>query len=243
MILEMAGGLVSGGWDALTNITSGIGKGISRIGSTFFPGPQQVQPIVSEITQAGNYTSTPKPVSPDAPSTWETLQMAANQWLRSPYEDQYAALAKTQEGLNLEQKISAVEPEKEPGLFENIFTGLEWAATQSRNIRTLADELMAPWSPRDTVYGKPQAGYPEGRDEGHLNNLAQAGANMWEAMKVGAGAMLDQVKGLFNIGFPQQESQPGFGLTHEIKPSKGLSAGLIIAGIVIVLVILLSRKK
>ena len=62
-------------------------------------------------------------------------------------------------------------------------------------------------------------------------------------MKAGAAAMLDQVKGLFNIGFPQQQGQPVFGLTHEIKPSKGLSTGLIIAGVVIVLVILLSRKK
>ncbi len=243
MIFEMAGGLVSGGWDALTNITSGIGKGISRIGSTFFPGPQRLEPIQSQITQYGNYSSLPKSVITDAPSVWETLPMATSKWLGSPYEAQYSPTKMTQLSTDLEKRISATAPVKEPGLFENIITGLDWAATQSRNIWTLADEIMGPWRPRETVYGTPQAGYPAGRDEGHLNNLVQRGADVWEVAKASADAILDQVKGLFNLGFPQQSTQPAFGIKHELAPSKGLSTGLIIAGVVIVLVILLTRKK
>ncbi len=240
MIFQMAGDLISGGWDALSNITTGIGKGVGRIGSTFFPSPQRIQPIKSEITQQGNYSTLPYTKTADAPSVWETFNMVQNEWLGSPYQDQYSPAVKSAAAAQLEQLVSATG---QPGVIDNLFTGLKGLATTSREIRTLADELIAPWSTRETVYSKPQAGYPEGRDEQHLNNLAQAAANVWETTKTSAQAMLDQVKGLFNVGFPQQGGQPVFGVTHEIQPSKGLSAGLIIAGIVIVLVILLSRKK
>ncbi len=238
MIFQMAGDLVSGGWDALANITSGIGEGVSRIGSTFFPGPQRSEPIISEITQAGNYSSWPYPAGPDASTIWKTAAMADNQWIGSPYAEQLGPTIRAAESLKLEAMVSTT-----PSLIENIFTGLKGAVAAGREIRTLADELFQPWDPRETVYGKPQAGYPEGRNEQHLNDLTQAGAEVWLKAKAGAEAILEQVKGLFNLGFPQQAGQPVFGVKHEIQPSKGLSTGLIIAGVVIVLVILLSRKK
>ena len=239
MIFQMAGDLVSGGWNALANITSGIGKGVSRIGSTFFPGQQRVEPIRSEITQGANYLSVPLTKSPDAWSIWETMGMADNQWVGSPYAEQLGPTVKALESLKLAESVSTT-----PSLIDNIFTGLKDAASASRDIRTLADELISPWFPRsETVYGRPQAGYPAGRNEQHLNNLTQAGAEAWQVAKSSAGAILDQVKGLFNLGFPQQAGQAVFGIKHEVQPSKGLSIGLIVAGVVIVLVILVSRKK
>ncbi|GAG95507.1 unnamed protein product, partial [marine sediment metagenome] len=57
------------------------------------------------------------------------------------------------------------------------------------------------------------------------------------------GGLADQAKGLFNLAFPQQGAQPAFAVQHEITPSKGLSTGLIIAGVVLVAVILLTKKK
>ncbi len=243
MIFEMAGGLVSGGWNALANITSGIGTGISRIGSTFFPGPQRQEPIKSEIMQAGTYTSLPYPAAPEAQSIWESITWANQNWSGSPYAQQYGPTIKALESLKLAEQVSATPTEMQPSLFDNIIGGLDWAATQSRNIRTIVDEISGPWAPRETVYGTPQAGYPEGRDERHLNDNAQTGANVWEITKAYGQNIIDQVKGLFNMGFPQQGGQPAFGITHEVSPSKGLTVGLIVAGVVIVLVILLGRKK
>lgn len=243
MIFEMAEGLVSGGWNALTNITSGIGKGISQIGSTFFPAPQRTV-IKSEITKAAGSTGmTYRPTAVDAPSTWETMQQAAMGWEGSPYAEQFAITVKNDQAMNLAEKVSSTKQEGIGGMFADIMGGLEFAGKQSQSISTLVDQIMGPWSPRETVRGTPQAGYPEGRDEGHLNNLSQKGAEVFATVKAGAEAIFDQVKGLFNIGFGQQGSQPVFGIQHELSPSKGLSAGLIIAGVVIVLIILLSRKK
>lgn len=243
MIIEMAGGLVSGGWDALTNITSGIGKGASRIGSAFFPATQRTT-IQSEITKpAGGAGATYRPTAIEAPEFWATMQMAADQWLASPYEDQYAVQKMTQESQELARTVSSVKQEGIGGMFADIMAGLEWTAGQSRKITTLVDEVMGPWLPRETIKGTPQAGYPEGRDERHLSDLTQRGAEVFATVKTGAQAILDQVKGLFNIGFPQQGSQPAFGIQHELSPSKGLSIGLIIAGVILVLIILLGRKK
>jgi len=243
MIIEMAGGLVSGGWNALTNITSGIGKGASYIGSAFFPAPQRTT-IQSEITKpAGGTGATYRPTTIEAPEFWATAQMAADQWLASPYEKQYAVPAKVQESQKLAQTVSSTKQEGIGGMFADIMSGLEWTAGQSQRITTLVDEIMGPWLPRETIKATPQVGYPEGRDERHLDNLAQRGAEVFATVRAGAQGILDQVKGLFNIGFPQQGEQPAFGIQHELSPSKGLSIGLIIAGVILVLVILLGRKK
>ncbi len=244
MIIQLGSGL-AGGWDAIDNIFKPVSGVTDQFDSSFFPIPQRPAPIVSEITQAGNFSAQPYPVGPDAPSIWESGNWAAKDWIASPYAPQYAPTTVTAESKELESLISAsfVGGEKEPNLLDNIVSGMNWFAVQSRKIRTLADDIMGPWTPRDTVKGTPIAGSKDGRDVQHLNDFSKMGADVINVFKTGASAILDQAKGLFNLGFPQDTKQPAFGLTHDIKLSKGLSTGLIIAGIAIVVLILFTRKK
>ncbi len=202
MILEMAGGLVSGGINALQNITGGIGKGISRIGSTFFPTPQQPSRIESNTVQQANFASVPYPKTQQAATLYET-----SPWQH--WNDPSAFVGPPAPTL------------QEPSLWQNISSALTWAGTQAPKVRTIVDQFDPPKPATPT----------------------NTGAGVIQMAKTGAGALWEQAKGLFNLGFPQQKDQPAFGITHQVSPSPGLSTGLIIAGVVLVVVLLIMRKK
>lgn len=210
MIIEAAGGLISGGWDAISNITSGIGKGISRIGSTFFPAQQQAR-IESNTIQQANYASTPFPKSQQAATVYELYAPPPSPNQYQYYGDPTALVGPTQ----------APGQAPELNLWDRISKGVEWAGQQAGKIKGIAD-----------IFKPPPAPTPP-----------NTGAKVVQMAKAGANAILDQIKGLFNLGFPQQGPQPAFGITHQVTPSPGLSTGLIVAGIILVIIVLTKGKK
>lgn len=242
--IEWAGGLVQGGWDALANVTNTIGKGVGGIGRTFFPEPQR-NTIVSEITQGAGASGLTYPdYSIESPSLWETALWADQEWIGSPYADQYAVTTMNQESKDLASQVSVTKQNPIGDMFADIIGGMRWAGQQVSEIKTLADEITGPWmQPREVIRGIPTAGYPDGTNDQHLNDWSNRGAEVLGAVKAGAEGILNQVKGLFNIGFPQTGGQPAFGISHEIKPSFGLTTGAIIVIALILILIVFGRKK
>lgn len=233
----MATDLVSGGWDAVSNITAGIGKGASSLVGSFFPAAQR-DTIKSETVQAaGGAGQTYRPTAPEGQSWIETMQYAEQQWIGSPYEAQFAVPAKIKESKQLAKSVSA------PGAIGAIGGGLDWALEQTKKVTTLYDQLSFLWEPRETIIAKPRAGYPEGRNERNLNDLVDRAAEVLKIGKSKAGEFVNQVKGLFGLGYGQTKKQPVFAIQHELQPSKQTWIGLGIIAAIIVVVLLLGKKK
>jgi hypothetical protein len=246
-ILSGVGGLVAGGWDAVSNVVDYAGSGVSTLASGFFPAPQVEQVQHLSIQPMGGSGMTYRPVAADAPSFRETAQMAIDNWLGSPYEEN---LSTTRAGTtSLDHMIQATQ--NRPGPLDSVGNLVDWLRTGSeqvlgtaRSIRTAADELMELFgvTPRETIPGTPRAGSQEGRDETHYNDLRSMGAMVYEAVQGWGSNFVDQMKGLFGIGYTPTQSQPGFAIRHELSPSRGTTIG--IAGVIAVLVIvwLLGKK-
>ncbi len=84
-MFEFIGDIVGGGWDAVSNVVTGIGKGVSDFGSGFFPQPQRDK-VVSEIVAPVNTRGISyRDITPDARSIQETAAWAEKFWLDSPY--------------------------------------------------------------------------------------------------------------------------------------------------------------
>lgn len=239
MIFQLAGGLVSGGWDAIQNITRGIGKGASTLVSGFFPAPQRDKIISETVQAAGGSGQTYRPTETENKSMIQTW-IWGNQpvpHLGSPYEEQFAIPAKVQESQQLAKSVS---PEKSG---DWIGEGLDWALQQTGKISTLVDELGGFWGAREVIIGTPREGYPEGQDEQHLNDLTSRIANVLNLGKAMGGEFISQVKGLFGLGYGQTQAQPGFVVQHDLQPTKQTWIGIAIVGAIIIAVIFLGRKK
>lgn len=225
--------LASGGWDAIDNITMGIGRGADQNVSSFFPA-QQRDKIISETNlPAGGTGQTFRPTQQENQSMLETDFWRDRGWFGSPYEDNLSVTKKTQEGLLF---AARVEPKKDV-----LGESLDWALTQTKKVTTLFDQFSDIWEPREVIKEKPRAGYPEGKDSRNLNQTIEKGANVIKAGANVIGGIYDQVKGLFNRGFPQTGGQPAFAVKHELDPSPTLTIGIgVIAALVIFMIL---RKK
>lgn len=237
MMFQIAAELVTGGWDAIDNITQGIGKGASALVSGFFPAAQRDKVVSETVQAAGGSGKTSRATAPEGQSWIETMEFATRGWLDSPYEAQYAIPAKIQESKQLAQSVSA------PKSADWIGEGLDWALKQTGKFTTLADELMGVLRPREVIVGTPRAGYPEGQDEQHLNDWTSRAAEVLSLGKSLGSDFIKQVKGLFNLGFGQTEAQPGFQIQHELQPSRQTWIGLAVIAAVIIAVVFLGRKK
>jgi hypothetical protein len=67
-MLEFVGNLVSGGWNALGNVVSGIGKGASSVVSSFFPASQKTTTVSEIAMPRENQGLSYRPVQTDFPS-------------------------------------------------------------------------------------------------------------------------------------------------------------------------------
>ena len=228
--------VMSAGWESVGNLASGIGTGISTMASGFFPTPQR-DTIESEITKSGNMSGyTYRPVTTDAPSLVESFNWASQDWVYSPYANQYAPVTKIQESKNLAESVSGVT--SKIGDFLGDFLG------QTKEVVTAVDEIYEIFNPRETITGTPRAGYPEGRDEQHLNTGGTSGADILEIAKAYGGKIIDQFKGLFNLGYGSPAgSQPAIGISHEIDPSSKTTMLIIMVIIAIIGGALILRKK
>ncbi|MBW8003347.1 MAG: hypothetical protein FVQ80_15260 [Planctomycetes bacterium] len=241
-MFAMIGDVVAGGFNAVDNIINGIGQGVSRIGSTFFPAPQRTQ-VISEITKsAPNQGDIFRKTAVENQSMIETAAMLANDWINTPFENQFAIPVKVRESRQLAEKVSTGPIEAIGGMFSDVLDWAKQAGTASREIRTAVDEIAGVWGVRSPIpEGPVEIGNSRGR-VGNTNPPQTAGADIISTV-IGTGrALMDQVKGLYNLAFPQQGGQPAVGIRHEIAPSKGLSAGLVLGGAALI-VVLLMRKK
>ena len=97
--IEFTSDVVSGGWNAIANITSGIGKGAEALISPFFPSPQKKTPTVSEtVKSAGMVGQTFRPVDKENQSMVETSGMyLSDNFLSSQYAERFNAPTKVKE--------------------------------------------------------------------------------------------------------------------------------------------------
>jgi len=238
MFLQMGADLLGAGWNLASDVVSGTGKAIGTLASGFFPSPQRTVIESNLIKQAEGSGQTFRPVTTDAPSFQETAQMFANEWLKSPYEQQYAVPAKVTESQQLAQGISQ-------GPIESITGLLSGVAKKSGEFRTLVDEIGSAWG-LDWRLGdtrgddRPQKGTVA---DLHPNENQWPGADVYETVKGWGSGILEQVKGLYNVAFGQTGSQPAFAISHELQPSGKTTIGLIIAGVIILVVFVWGRKK
>lgn len=239
-MLGFIGQTVQGGWDALTNITAGIGKGASTLVSGFFPAPQREIIKSESVAPAEGSGMTYRPVLPENLSMGWTRNFANQDWIGSPYEPQFAVPAKIKEGQELAAKVST---EIQQGPIETFVEFAKWGTEQAVGIRTAANEFIEAWDPkrREPVsQGPKETGNSPGLIQ-YLNDIRDKTAAVLPAMKAAGGALLEQVKGLFNLGYEPTGSQPVFSIQHELDP-KTKTTMMLAAGVIIVL-LLLGRRK
>lgn len=236
------GQTVAGGWNALANITAGIGKGASTLVSGFFPTTQR-ETVKSEIVApAGAAGQTYRPTLPENIGMMQTWSWSQKDWLGSPQEANFAIPAKIKEGTNLAASVSPGDESKGPvETFVDVLGKFTIGATQ---IRTAADEFMEAWGlkPREPISEGPKETGASAGIVQHLNDIREKTASVLPAIQAAGSAILDQVKGLFSLGYEPTGSQPVFSIQHELEPKTKITAGVIGAGIIIAL-LLLGRKK
>lgn len=171
------------------------------MGTGFFP-TRQYDIIRSETTQpAGGTGTTFRETLPENQSMIESNWWANMGWLNSPYEADKAVPAKVAES---KQLAATVEPPRDP-----LAEGLDWALSTSVKAATLYDQIKTAFSPREVISETPRAGYPDGRDVRHTNDMTQRSAEVYQTGR----QLYDQVRGLFNLGFEQAQAQPAAAIT------------------------------
>lgn len=234
---------VAGNWNFIDNIVQSVGQPLSASPSGFFPTPQREKVVSETVAKAGSAGWTYRPVAQQQQSIYETARWAADEWLRSPFEDQLAIPVKVQESKVLAEKVSGIK--SQAGVLEGIIGAVGRAGEVSQRIRTVVDEIGEAWGiwERPVIEERPRAGYPEGQNIQHLNRDEDDRADVVTMARGLFGGILEQVKGLFNLGFPPTGSQPAFAIKHEVEPtSKTMIIGAVIIGAILLVILLRGRK-
>jgi len=230
-MVMMGTDLVAGSWAALDNVLASLNVGLQPSG--FYPTPQR-NTIKSESLQAmGGSGTTYRQTAPQNQSVLESVGYALAGWLGSPYEKQYSVTSKTAES----QSLAALVETKKPGPIDE---GLDWALNTTKKIGTLWDQLSGLFGKkREVIKETPRAGSPEGKDVQNVNDTGNRSADVDKVMTY-AGQIINQVKGLFGLGYPQTTPQPAAGIQTELGGLAGLSVtSLLIIGVILYL---LARK-
>jgi len=223
MSVKFGTDLVSGGWDAIDNILAT---------GTPFPA-QQRETVKSETVQAAEGSGqTYRPTIAENQSMLESAAWRSAGWLNSPYAEELSVGFKSAESQQLAEKMG---PKADP-----FGESLDWALAQTMKVTTIFDKVKEFWEPREVITETPRQGYPEGKNVRHLNETSEKGADVVKAGKALVGGIVDQVKGLFNLGFEATGKQPVFAIEHEIEPSVKIGVGVIAA---VVILLLLLRKR
>jgi len=240
-MLGFIGQTVQGGWSALANITSGIGKGASTLVSGFFPTPQRDKVKSESVLAAEGSGLTYRPTLPENIGMMQTWSWSQRDWeTPNPYQAQFAVPAKIKESQGLAAKVSTEIPQGPIETFVDVAT---WGTTQANKITTVADEFMIAWGlkKREPISeGPKETGASRGTIQ-YLNDIRDKTASVLPAVKSVGSAIVDQVKGLFSMAFEPTGSQPVFSIQHELEPKTKI-AGIVVAGIIIAILIF-GRKK
>ena len=237
--------VIQGGWNAIENITAGIGKGASAFTSEFFPTSQREKVAGGGPAPAEGSGMTYRPVLPENLGMMQTWSWSQKDWLTpNPYQAQFAVPAKIKESQELAAKVSSPEPWTKPwtDTAKKVWKGAT-GITEAIN-EQLPDILLAKLGQAIGLQGtsvsdtKKTKENPEGLMQ-NLQNIIERGAETTRAFGTG---ILEQMKGLFNLAFGQTGSQPVFGIQHEIGKETKITIGMAAAGIIIA-ILLLGRKK
>jgi len=240
-MLGFIGQTVEGGWNAIANITTGIGKGASALVSSFFPTSQRETIKSESVASAGAAGTTYRQTQWENPSMQLSWNFAQKDWIGSPQEANLAIPAKVKESQQLAGKIST---ETQRGPIETFVDVVKWGTGAAVTIRTAADEFMEAWGlkKREPISeGPKETGASRGTIQ-YLQDIRDKTAAVLPAVQAAGSAILDQVKGLFNLGYEPTGSQPVFSIQHELEPKAKITIGMAAAGIIIAL-LLLGRKK
>ena len=185
---------VAGGWNAVSNIAASVSRGASQTFSSFFPTAQKQTPIRTQITQPviSNPNINYRPTAADAPSLAETAKFAYENWLGSPYEDQYGAVKSTldvageAQGLFAPWKSAAADLwNAATGAFSKINDQLPNVIMERWGLVPVADQQNTQGEVVYQVWGSPDM-----TPATHTNGQPA------------------QPAGLFSLGFPQWGSAP-----------------------------------
>ena len=238
--LEWAGDVVAGGWNAIGNITAGLGKGAEALISPFFPSPQKSGPTVSEtVAAAGGAGDTFRRTAVENQSMVETNQWRDFNWVTSPYAANFAPTTKVEQSRRMDAMVSVQQTPFKP--VETIFDVIGAGVGTATKVRTVVDEFMEIWGlkPREPISEGPKE---VGNSRGDVSNVGKQVSRAAETVSAWGSAIVKQVKGLFSLGFSGPEGgQPAFGIKHEIEPSTKLTIYGAIALAVIAIILL--RKK
>lgn len=241
-MLGFIGQTVAGGWNAVANVAAGIGKGASSLVSGFFPTPQRDKVKSEIVAPAGGSGQTYRPVLPENLGMMQTWSWSQQDWeLPNPYQAQFAVPSKIQESQDLAAKVST---EIQRGPIETFTEFVKWGTEQAGTIRTAADEFMEAWGliKREPISEGPKETGASAGIVQHLNDIRDKTAAILPALKAAGSAILDQVKGLFNLGYEPTGGQPVFSIQHELDPKTKTTALIAVAAIIIAL-FLFGRKK
>lgn len=237
-MFKLASDIVTGGWNAINNIGAAAGQGMAAIGSTFFPAPQRTQVEHLPLEPAGGTGETYRAIDQENKSMIDTFSYFMNDWKNSPYEMQYSTAPKIAESQALSDSVSVKKQDW-------IGQGLDWALGTAQKFET----IVGSW---DRAMGKqPTAVNTEGMDHKpgtrtvtEQGSFAKRGADILESFKAAAGNVLNQAKGLFNLGFGGTgDGSPVFSIQHELDPGTKIAIGSTGLIIIVVLAILLFRGK
>ncbi len=173
-------------WDSVNNLF--IGPPAPSISpSGFFPTPQQLQPIRSEITQPAVSMGVPRLTASDAPSLAESAAWAYNDWFNSPYEAQYAPGAQSVEPSFLDRLAAP---------FERTFTGLATATEEA--FWEASEQLPGLLLRKVGLLPETQVVNTRGDTEVHLYQTPSM------SRATVPGLIQEQPRGLFNMGYDDQ---------------------------------------
>lgn len=130
--------------------------------------------------------------------------------------------------------------QKQPTTGGGLSGGLDWALDVTKKVATIYDQIKTIGKSPEVVVEKPRAGEPDGRN---VQNVDPKAADRGSETINKVQQIYDQIKGLFNIGFPQDSPQPTAPVTHEVATSSmpfGLSIGT--AAIIGLLILLMVKK-
>lgn len=242
-MFEFVGNVVQGGWNALSNVTSAVGSGANYMVSSFFPA-QQKTTILSETVQGANsYGNTFRSTIPENQSMIQSLSWADSGWFGSPYQNDLSIPVKVAESKNIDSIVSGTQSKSISGMLADIWGGVKSGAgaitKEISEVKTLADDIMG-WfgiNRGSTVYNGPTE---TGNSPGTIINTAPAGTSGADVATTTAKGIIDQIKGLFNLGYDQTSVQPVSPVTTSAGALSGLSI-LLIAGVI--LFVIFARKK
>lgn len=229
-MFEFVGNIVSGGWDAINNITTGVsnfGSNLFGGASGFFPTAQKKEPLSSSLMQPTIFSQNNfRVTSPDAPSLRETAAWAYDNWFDSPYENQFG----------IHETVPAVSGWFDPwkGAVDTVWNAATGAFS---NINDQLPNLLM------QKLGLVPKAQPQ-NSQGAVVYQVPGSQNTNPAPATYPAGWFEQMAGLFGLGYPAAGATPAVPISPPTVAQKaGISTGIIVLIGGAIVLVMLARKK